>query len=105
MDHQLQAADHQLQAAADRAGRPVRANDRRRAGLPAKRFFRRFAGIADVPDKDLELLAVGLLKAVEIGPESPVPALKALVRREVAKRKRAAQPGGAARPGGTEEPE
>lgn len=97
--------DHQLQAAADRAGRPVQANGRRRAGLPAKRFFRRFAGIADVPDKDLELLSVGLLKAVELGPESPVPALKALVRREMAKRKRAAQPGGAARPGGTEEPE
>ncbi|MFD5278681.1 hypothetical protein ACFWIX_14120 [Pseudarthrobacter sp. NPDC058362] len=91
--------DHQLQAAGDRAGRPAHTNGRRRAGLPAKRFFRRFVGFADVPDQELELLAAGLRKAVELGPASPVPALKAVVRREVARRKRAGQPEG------TEEPE
>ncbi|MFJ5861839.1 hypothetical protein ACIQCM_10490 [Pseudarthrobacter sp. NPDC092439] len=86
--------DHQLQAAGDRAGRPVHPNGRRRAGLPAKRFFRRFAGLADVPDQDLELFAAGLRKAMEFGPESPVPGLKAMVRREMAKRKPAGRPEG-----------
>lgn len=80
--------DHQLQAAGDRAGRPRHFDERRRAGLPAKRFFKRFAGFGDVPDQDLELLAAGLRKAMDLAPDSPVPALRAVVHREVARRKR-----------------
>lgn len=60
---------------------------------------RRRAGIADVPDHDLELLAAGLRKSLELGPESPVPMLQAAVHHEAAKRKRAR------RPEGTEESE
>lgn len=84
--------DQQLQAAGDRAEGRHRVIGRRRAGIPVKRFFRRFAGFADVPDQDLELLAAGLRESLELGPESPVPALQAMVRREAAKRKRARRP-------------
>lgn len=86
--------DHQLQKAGGRAEGPRRVNGRRRAGLPVKRFFRRFAGFADVPDQDLELLAAGLRKSLELGPESPVAVLRAVVRGEAAKRKRAGRPKG-----------
>lgn len=84
--------DQQLQAAGDRAGQPRATSGRRRAGLPAKRFFRRFTGFADVPDQDLELLAERLRQSSELGPEPPIPALQAVVRREVAKRKWAGRP-------------
>lgn len=91
--------DQQLQAAGDRAGQPRTTSGRRRAGLPAKRFFRRFTGFAGVPDQDLELLAAELRRSLELDGKSPVPMLQAMVRREVARRKRAR------RPEGTKEPE
>lgn len=84
--------DQQLQTAGDRAEGRQRAIGRRKTGIPVKRFFRRFTGFADVPDQDLELLAAGMRKSLELSPESPVPALQAMVRREVAKRKRAGRP-------------
>ncbi|ELT42645.1 hypothetical protein ACJJV6_10220 [Arthrobacter nitrophenolicus] len=77
--------DNQLHAAGERAGRP-RKDARRRAGLPAKRFYTRFAALSDVPPEDLELLAERLRAGLTADPSSPVPALQALVRREIRKR-------------------
>ncbi|MDQ0692742.1 hypothetical protein [Arthrobacter sp. W4I7] len=76
--------DNQLHAAGERAGRPhFHKNGRRRAGLPAKRFFKRFAGLSDVPAEDLEALSESLQRAMDLDPASPVLALRALVREEL----------------------
>lgn len=76
--------EDQLHASGARAGRPRLHRDfRRRAGLPVKRFFTRFAGISDVPAEDLETLAESLERAMDVDPASQVPALQALVRREI----------------------
>jgi hypothetical protein len=56
---------------------------RRRAGLPVKRFFTRFARISDVPAEDLEALSESLRRAMDVDPASQVSALQALVRREI----------------------
>jgi hypothetical protein len=80
--------DNQLHAAGEKAGRPLlRKNGRRRAGLPAKRFFRRFAGLSDVPAEDLEALSESLQRAMDLDPASQVLALRALVREELRARK------------------
>nr|WP_306628923.1 hypothetical protein [Arthrobacter ulcerisalmonis] len=68
------------------AGRPRHKNARRRAGLPAKRFFKRFSGLRDVPEEDLEILSQRLRAALGLDPSSSVPALQALVRQEIRKR-------------------
>ncbi|GGI02096.1 hypothetical protein GCM10007170_43030 [Arthrobacter liuii] len=78
--------ENQLHPAGGIAGRPRHRNPRRRAGLPAKRFFRRFSGLSDVPDEDLELLSQRIRTALDLDPSSSVPALQALVRREIRKR-------------------
>ncbi|WP_235436750.1 hypothetical protein [Pseudarthrobacter siccitolerans] len=76
--------ENQLHAAGERPGRPVfRKNARRRAGLPAKRFFRRFAGLSDVPAEDLEALSESLKRTMDLDPASQVLALQALVREEI----------------------
>ncbi|MCU1565726.1 MAG: hypothetical protein JWQ56_663 [Pseudarthrobacter sp.] len=76
--------ENQLHAAGERAGRPVfHKNARRRAGLPAKRFFSRFAGLSDVPAEDLEALSESLKRAMDLDPASQVLALQALVREEI----------------------
>jgi hypothetical protein len=76
--------EDQLHAPGARAGSPRLHKDfRRRAGLPVKRFFTRFAGISDVPAEDLEALAESLQRAMDVDPASQVPALQALVRREI----------------------
>jgi hypothetical protein len=80
--------DNQLHAAGEKAGRPLlHKNGRRRAGLPAKRFFRRFAGLSDVPAEDLEALSKSLQRAMDLDPASQVLALRALVREELRARK------------------
>jgi hypothetical protein len=80
--------DNQLHAAGEKAGRPLlHKNGRRRAGLPAKRFFRRFAGLSDVPAEDLEALSESLQGAMDLDPASQVLALRALVREELRARK------------------
>jgi hypothetical protein len=85
--------DNQLHAAGERAGRPhFHKNVRRRAGLPAKRFFKRFAGLSDVPAEDLEALSESLHRATDLDPASQVLALRALVREEL--RARGAAGGG-----------
>jgi len=75
--------ENQLHAAGERAGRPHRKNVRRRAGLPAKRFFARFAGLSDVPDEDLEFLSQSLRQSLELDAASQIPALHALVCQEL----------------------
>jgi hypothetical protein len=76
--------DNQLHAPAERAGWPhFPKNVRRRAGLPAKRFFTRFSRLSDVPIKDLEALSESLTRAMDLDPASQVPALNALVRGEI----------------------
>lgn len=79
----MAAMENQLHAAGERAGRPHKKNVRRRAGLPAKRFFTRFAGLADVPAEDLESLSQSLWKSFDLDPASQIPALQALVRQEL----------------------
>ncbi|NUP58012.1 MAG: hypothetical protein HOQ06_00860 [Pseudarthrobacter sp.] len=83
--------ENQLHTAGERAGRPRRKDIRRRAGLPAKRFFTHFARLSDVPAEDLELLSQRLRQALDLDPSSPVPALHALVDREIGKRRDAAR--------------
>ncbi|WP_285247217.1 hypothetical protein [Pseudarthrobacter sp. efr-133-R2A-89] len=78
--------ENKLQLARDLAGGPRHKSARRRAGLPAKRFFKRFAGLSDVPPEDLEILSQRLQAALDLDPSSSVPALQDLVRREVRKR-------------------
>ena len=78
--------ENQLHPAGGLAGRLRHKNARRRAGLPAKRFFKRFSGLSDVPEEDLELLSQRLREALDLDPSSSVPALQALVRREIRKR-------------------
>jgi hypothetical protein len=76
--------EDQLHAAGERAGRPhLHKNIRRRAGLPAKRFFTRFARFSDVPAEDLEALSESLKRALDLDPASQIPALQALVHREI----------------------
>jgi hypothetical protein len=78
--------ENQLHPAGGLAGLPRHKNARRRAGLPAKRFFKRFSRLSDVPEEDLEILCQRLLEALELDPSSSVPALQALVRQEIRKR-------------------
>ncbi|VXC41444.1 hypothetical protein [Arthrobacter sp. 8AJ] len=78
--------ENQLHPAGGLAGRLRHKNARRRAGLPAKRFFKRFSGLSDVPEEDLELLSQRLREALDLDPSSSVPALQALVRGEIRKR-------------------
>ena len=76
--------EHQLHASGAKAGRPhAHKNFRWRAGLPAKRFFTRFSAITDVPAEDLEALSESLMRAMDVAPASQVPALRAMVRREI----------------------
>jgi hypothetical protein len=76
--------ENQLHASGARAGRPHSIkNSRWRAGLPAKRFFTRFSGISDVPAEDLEALSESLMRAMDADPASHIPALQAMVRREI----------------------
>jgi hypothetical protein len=85
--------ENQLHAAGDKARRPLfHKNSRRRAGLPAKRFFRRFAGLSDVPVEDLEALSESLKRGMDCHPASQVLALQAMVGEEL--RTRAAANGG-----------
>jgi hypothetical protein len=78
--------ENQLHPAGGLAGRPRHKSARRRAGLPAKRFFKRFSGLSDVPEEDLEILAGRLREALDLDPSSSVPALQALVHQEIRKR-------------------
>lgn len=78
--------ENQLHPAGGLAGRSRHKNARRRAGLPAKRFFRRFARLSDVPEEDLEFLSQRLREALDIDPASSVPALQALVHQEIRRR-------------------
>ena len=79
--------ENQLHQAGGLAGRPRQKNARRRAGLPAKRFFKRFSSLSDVPEDDLEFLSSRLREALDLDPTSSVPALQALVRQELRRRK------------------
>lgn len=82
--------ENQLHASGARAGRTHQhKNSRWRAGLPAKRFFARFSSISDVPDEDLEALSQSLRSAMEADPASQVPALQAMVSREMRARRAA----------------
>lgn len=78
--------ENQLHPAGGLAGRLRHKNARRRAGLPAKRFFKRFTGLSDVPEEDLEILSQRLREALDLDPSSSVPALQALVSREIHRR-------------------
>lgn len=78
--------ENQLHPAGGLAGKPRHKNARRRAGLPAKRFFRRFSRLSDVPQEDLELLSQRLREALDLDPASSVPALQALVHQEIRRR-------------------
>jgi len=78
--------ENQLHQAGGLAGRPRQKNARRRAGLPAKRFFKRFPSLSDVPEDDLEFLSSRLREALDLDPTSSVPALQALVRQELRRR-------------------
>ncbi|UKA67228.1 hypothetical protein LFT44_01950 [Arthrobacter sp. FW306-05-C] len=78
--------ENQLHPAGGLAGKPRQKNARRRAGLPAKRFFRRFARLSDVPQEDLEFLSQRLREALDIDPASSVPTLQALVHQEIRRR-------------------
>jgi len=78
--------ENQLHPAGGLAGKPRHKNARRRAGLPAKRFFRRYSRLSDVPEEDLEMLSQRLREALDIDPASPVPALQALVHQEMRRR-------------------
>ncbi|ACL38547.1 hypothetical protein Achl_0548 [Pseudarthrobacter chlorophenolicus A6] len=78
------------QHAGERTGRAHRKNPRRRAGVPAKHFITRFAGLSDVPAADLELLAGSLRRGLDLEPGSPIPALHAAVHREIRRRADAA---------------
>ena len=79
----MAAMENQLHEAGERSGRPHHKNVRRRAGLPAKRFFTRYSGLADVPAEDLESLSQSLWKSLDLDPASRIPALQALVRQEL----------------------
>ncbi|MHC6594902.1 hypothetical protein [Arthrobacter sp. C152] len=79
--------ENKLHTAGERAGRPRRKGIRRRAGLPAKRFFTHFARLSDVPADDLDLLSLRLRHALDLDPSSPVPSLQALVNGEIRKRR------------------
>jgi hypothetical protein len=81
--------DNQLHIAGEKAGRP-RKDARRRAGLPAKRFYARYAGLSDVPPEDLERLSEDLRNGLDLNSASPVSALQALVRQELRRRRDAA---------------
>ncbi len=82
--------ENQLHASGAKAGRPHQhKNSRWRAGLPAKRFFVRFSRISDVPAEDLEALSESLRRALDLDPASQVPALHALVSREIRARRAA----------------
>ena len=82
--------ENQLHAAGERSRRPVfHQNARRRAGLPAKRFFKRFAGLSDVPAEDLEALSESLRRTMDLDPASQVLALQALVGEEIRAREAA----------------
>ncbi|MEO5316738.1 hypothetical protein PV772_21905 [Pseudarthrobacter sp. CC12] len=83
--------ENQLHPAGGLAGRIRQKNARRRAGLPAKRFFRRFSGLSDVPEEELEILSQRLRAALDLDPSSSVPALQALLREEMRRRADAAQ--------------
>ncbi|QDG90559.1 hypothetical protein NIBR502770_20165 [Pseudarthrobacter sp. NIBRBAC000502770] len=83
--------ENQLHPAGGLAGRIRQKNARRRAGLPAKRFFRRFSGLSDVPEEELEILCQRLRAALDLDPSSSVPALQALLREEMRRRADAAQ--------------
>ena len=83
--------ENQLHAAGERPGRLHHKNTRRRAGLPAKRFFTRFAGMADVPAEDLEFLSQSLDASFDVDTATNIPALRALVHRELRSR---GEPGG-----------
>ncbi|NUT72964.1 hypothetical protein [Pseudarthrobacter sp. C4D7] len=78
--------ENPLHPAGGPAARLRHQNARRRAGLPARRFFKRFSGLSDVPEEDLDLLSQRLREALTLDPSSSVPALQALVRREIRKR-------------------
>lgn len=82
--------ENQLHAAAERSGRLRRKNARRRAGVPAKRFFTRFPSLADVPAEDLEFLSQSLRNSLDLDPASHIPALRAMLGQELRNRK---QPG------------
>ncbi|MDQ0925166.1 hypothetical protein QF038_003674 [Pseudarthrobacter sp. W1I19] len=85
--------ENQLHATGDKSGRShFHKNSRRRAGLPAKRFFRRFSGLSDVPAEDLEALSESLKGGMDCHPASQVMALQAMVGEEL--RARAAANGG-----------
>ena len=83
--------ENQLHPAGGRPGRLHHKHIRRRAGLPAKRFFTRFAGMADVPAEDLEFLSQSLDASFDVDTASNIPALRALVHRELRSR---GEPGG-----------
>ncbi len=83
--------ENQLHPAGGLAGRIRQKNARRRAGLPAKRFFRRFSRLSDVPEEELEILSQRLRAALDLNPSSSVPALQALLREEMRRRADAAQ--------------
>lgn len=78
--------ENQLHAAGERSGRLHHKDSRRRAGLPAKRFFTRFARLADVPAEDLEFLSQSLRASLDLDPASHIPALQALVHQELRSR-------------------
>jgi hypothetical protein len=78
--------ENKLHHPGDLAAGPRHKNARRRAGLPAKRFFKRFIGLSDVPAEDLEILSRRLQEALDLDPAASVPALQALVRGELRKR-------------------
>lgn len=78
--------ENQLHPAGGLAGRPRHKSARRRAGLPAKRFFKRFSRLSDVPEEDLELLSRRLHEALDLNPASSVPALQAMVHQEIRRR-------------------
>lgn len=77
--------DNQLHIAGEKAGRP-RKGVRRRAGLPVKRFYAHFSGLAEVPPGDLELLAGSLRDGLDLNAAAPVSELQALVREELRRR-------------------
>ena len=83
--------ENQLHSPGGLAGRIRQKNARRRAGLPAKRFFRRFSGLSDVPEAELEILSQRLREALDLDPSSSVPALQALLREEMRRRADAAR--------------
>ncbi|MEJ1181875.1 hypothetical protein [Pseudarthrobacter sp. CCNWLW247] len=81
--------ENPLYVTGNRSGTPPKVASRRRAGLPAKRFFSRFRSLSDVPASDLKMLSERITMALDLGHEPDISALRAALRHELRNRESA----------------